>query len=730
MSLLLNRWWYLPALLFGAILFVSLAIGLERITEGRKNIDASAQTSAWIAAQANLEHARLGLAVERYFAGHATRDDLLLRLDLFWSRLPLIVSGPEAALLRRLPGAGDLVAESIAVAEQIEKIALVAAPDDAAARDRILALLASIGPRLHDLSVEASGEGKTASAIQSLLNVFHVLVLAITGALIAILALGAIWLHQARRALRQRRELDAARVALVESEASLQHIIENAPVSIAFRNLEGTYRMVNPVLLSWTGRQPDDIVGKSFADIFPPDLAGRLAEIDAKAIRTGMPIAESLDVSYADGSTRFVTGTTFPVRDGDGKVLGVGTIAVDMSDIREAERILERAQRMETVGQLSGGIAHDFNNMLTVIRGNLELLEEETAGHPECARRLTAAMRASDRASDLTRRLLAFSRKQHLVPRPIDVTETFDHLETLLRRTLREDVALMIRALGDIPPIVLDASQFESAIINLALNAQDAMPDGGELTIEASFEASGQDGAAGDLVVTVSDTGTGIPRELIDRVLEPFFTTKEVGKGTGLGLSMVYGFAKQSDGAMSINSTPDRGTTITLRFPIGPAAGADAAQTSDGAPFSGRTMHVLLVEDEQDVSALITEQLRAMGHTVVAATSGAEALDLFDSLRPRPHLVITDVVLPGGLSGRRLLETLRTYDAGLPGVVISGYSEGVIDREGPLPADVVFLAKPFTRAQLAQALARVQEMKSGQTFGGVTPVTAVPGPVA
>jgi CheY-like chemotaxis protein len=141
-------------------------------------------------------------------------------------------------------------------------------------------------------------------------------------------------------------------------------------------------------------------------------------------------------------------------------------------------------------------------------------------------------------------------------------------------------------------------------------------------------------------------------------------------------------------------------------------------------------MHVLLVEDEQDVSALITEQLRAMGHTVVAATSGAEALDLFDSLRPRPHLVITDMVLPGGLSGRRLLETLRTYDAGLPGVVISGYSEGVIDREGPLPADVVFLAKPFTRAQLAQALARVQEMKAGQTSGVVTPVTAVPGPVA
>jgi PAS domain S-box-containing protein len=493
-------------------------------------------------------------------------------------------------------------------------------------------------------------------------------------------------------------QLAAARAALAEARSQLDQIVANAPISVSLRDREGRYRMANDLLLTWMQRSSDEVIGKSIDELYPVEFAAEIRDNDHMVIEAARPVSEERQVSHPDGKTRHIMGTSFPAVDAAGRVVGVGTIGLDVTEWKAAERRLEEAQRMEALGQLTGGIAHDFNNLLTVVRGSLELLGEGRCDADTAQRRIAMAMKAADRGAELTQNLLSFAKRQRLSPEAVPVAEIFVHLRDLLDRTLREDIALEIDVAADIPEITIDSARLETALVNLSINAQEAMPSGGTLTIRSWLDAK-----RGDICISLGDTGVGMRREMLDHVYDPFFTTKGEGQGKGLGLSMVRGFVEQSGGVVEIDSEPGRGTTVQLRLPVKIPALRTAQIVGDS---NAPPLNILLVEDEEGVRDLTVELLNSMGHTVVAAASGIEAMETYESHRPRPDLLISDLVLPGGISGRKIVQSLRAADPRLPAVVMSGYADTVIRQEGALPRDVVFLRKPFSRAQLAAAVNR------------------------
>ena len=383
-----------------------------------------------------------------------------------------------------------------------------------------------------------------------------------------------------------------------------------------------------------------------------------------------------------------------------------------MDERHAAEQALIRSQRLESLGQLTGGVAHDFNNLLTVVLGNVSLLKTVTAqGAPVSQdESLGEIERAAKRAADLTRQLLAFARRQPLLPRVIDLATAIESAEPMLRRVLGDGNRLELvttkgEALANVDPV-----QIETTLLNLCINARDAMPNGGTLVIEtgkatldAQYTRTAGDVAPGRYsVITVSDTGSGIPAEHLPRVFEPFFTTKGPGKGTGLGLSMVYGFVRQSGGHVRVSSEVGRGTSVRIYFPE--AMGTPAVSTpAPGDPPLGQGEVVLLVEDEPVVLGLAERLLRQLGYSVLQAKDGQTALAL---VKPdtRLDLLLTDVVLPGELSGPRLAEAVRRIRPGLPVLFASGYSQEIIELGAHGGEEVRFLAKPYDRRKLAQAV--------------------------
>ena len=383
-----------------------------------------------------------------------------------------------------------------------------------------------------------------------------------------------------------------------------------------------------------------------------------------------------------------------------------------MDERHAAEQALIRSQRLESLGQLTGGVAHDFNNLLTVVLGNVSLLKTVTAQGALASQdeSLGEIERAAKRAADLTRQLLAFARRQPLLPRVIDLATAIESAEPMLRRALGDRITLELvttngEALANVDPV-----QIETTLLNLCINARDAMPNGGTLVIESGkatldtqYARSAGDVAPGRYsVITVSDTGSGIPAEYLPRVFEPFFTTKGPGKGTGLGLSMVYGFVKQSGGHIRVSSEVGRGTSVKIYFPE--STGTPAVSTpAPGDVPRGQGEVVLLVEDEPVVLGLAERLLSQLGYSVLKAKDGQTALAL---VKPdtRLDLLLTDVVLPGELSGPRLAEELRRVRPGLPVLFASGYSQEIIEIGAHGGEDVRFLAKPYDRRKLAQAV--------------------------
>jgi len=378
-----------------------------------------------------------------------------------------------------------------------------------------------------------------------------------------------------------------------------------------------------------------------------------------------------------------------------------------------AEEALRQAQKMETVGQLSGGIAHDFNNLLQVIHGNLTLLRHALpADEAKWQRAVGNAILGAERAAALTRRLLAFSRRQPLDPRPVDVNHLIHEMSDLLQRTLGETVRVDLVLAPELPPAEVDPNQLENAILNLAINARDAMPEGGVLSIEASaaeidrqFIDLHPDAAPGKyLRLSVADTGTGMDPETLSRAIEPFFTTKEVGRGTGLGLSMVYGFVRQSGGYLDLQSTPGEGTRVDIYLPWARNMVAEVSPQADRAEIKrGSGQSVLLCEDDPDVRRFSAETLTDLGYTVAEAGSADEALTLLKGVGPF-DLLFTDVVLPGGKTGAELAREARAAQPGLRVLFTTGYARSALD-DTVMEAGVDLLPKPFSVEELAERLA-------------------------
>ncbi|MBX3499213.1 MAG: PAS domain S-box protein [Alphaproteobacteria bacterium] len=391
---------------------------------------------------------------------------------------------------------------------------------------------------------------------------------------------------------------------------------------------------------------------------------------------------------------------------------GTISLRLDITARKAVEEQLRQSQKMDAIGQLTGGVAHDINNMLTVIIGNAEALLEQRSLEADARETLELMLRAAEGSAELTNRLLAFARRQPLRPKQLDVNGFIGRMEGLLRRSLGEQVEVVLARAADLWPVSIDPGQLETAILNLAINARDAMPGGGRLTIatgnaivDASYATGRHDVAIGDyVVVSISDTGTGMTPQTLAHAFEPFFTTKDVGKGTGLGLSMVYGFVQQSGGHVTIHSEAGEGTTVRMYLP--------RASDADGAPGNGETQAplstargetILLVEDDDLVRGHVVTQLRQLGYRVTPASDGRQALALLAGEEP-VDLLFTDMVMPGGIGGRELAEQARRLRPGIRTLFTTGYSADAVARAGRLELDAPLLGKPYRLRELAERI--------------------------
>jgi nitrogen-specific signal transduction histidine kinase/ActR/RegA family two-component response regulator len=398
----------------------------------------------------------------------------------------------------------------------------------------------------------------------------------------------------------------------------------------------------------------------------------------------------------------------------------------DITERKETEAQLRQAQKMEAVGQLTGGVAHDFNNLLTVTLGNLDMLQDHVASNPAAQELVDTAIKASERGADLTQRLLAYSRKQALDPEVTEINRLISNSIELLRRTLGEDIEIEAMLDDALWKAMVDPKQLENAILNLALNARDAMPDGGKLTIETAniyldreYADTHDEVRRGRYVlIEVSDTGTGMPAEAMGRAFDPFFTTKEVGQGSGLGLSMVYGFAKQSGGHVAIYSQAGHGTMVKLYLPkVASAEGPIGVEPDQKMLLPKGNESLLVVEDDADVRAFITTALRSVGYSVIEAADGESALALADET-PDIGLLITDVVLPHGMNGRDVADGVQKRRPSVKVLFTSGYPESAIVHQGKLDEGVELLTKPYTRETLARRVRQILDTPNAGARSG------------
>jgi len=448
----------------------------------------------------------------------------------------------------------------------------------------------------------------------------------------------------------------------------------------------------------------------AFVDlVHPDDRAAVKAAIDR-----GASDANAFEIEYrivrTDGTVRWLHARADIVRDAAGRpVRMIGTVQ-DSTDRRQLEEQLRQSQKLEAIGRLAGGVAHDLNNALTAIGGYAELALAELTADQSARLDVEEIRRAAERAASVTRQLLAFSRKQLLEPRVFDVNETISSLGRMLERLIGDDVELKTNVGADVPPIVADPGQFAQAIINLAVNARDAMPSGGRLTIHTTAEELDEAFARAHppmppgkyVIVSVEDNGQGMTVETQARIFEPFFTTKEVGKGTGLGLSMVYGTVKQSGGFIFVDSEVGRGTTFRLFFPpAAPGRVAPAAPSTSGKT-APTTATVLIAEDEPAVRNLVASTLKAEPYQLLLAQSAEEALEIASRHSGAIDLLLTDAIMPGR-SGIELANALVASRPGLPVIIMSGYTDQSLNVNG-LEHEVVLLHKPFTPRELRQLI--------------------------
>ena len=503
-------------------------------------------------------------------------------------------------------------------------------------------------------------------------------------------------------------ERERSRQALSESELRYRSLYNNTPVMMHSIDREGRLVSVSDYWCETLGYTRDEVIGRAITEFMAEESGKRLEQqILPEFRRTGrVKDAECQFVSKA-GGVRDILLSAVAEHGVAGDAFGWLAVMVDITEKKEIQSQLLQAQKMEAVGQLTGGMAHDFNNLLTVIIGNLDTVAESLAG--DRRQLVESALKAAERGAALTHRLLAFSRRQALSPETLDLHRLASDMGDLLRRTLGEHVEIEIKPPAGLWPAAADRGQVENALLNLAINARDAMPSGGTLTIDTANVHLDDDYAAGNaevipgdyVMLAVSDSGVGMPAEVLAHAMEPFFTTKEVGKGTGLGLSMIYGFAKQSRGHLKIESKPDNGTTIRLYLPradTGAATPVAAAAAPAGLAGGGET--ILVVEDNPAVRLVIVQQLRRLGYRIIETVDGKQASKVLDS-DVSIALLFTDIIMPGGMSGRQLAEQARRRRPTLKVLFMSGYAEDA-DAHPDSPAlSNNFLQKPFRSRDLA-----------------------------
>ena len=559
---------------------------------------------------------------------------------------------------------------------------------------------------------------------------------------------------------RQKQLLIRDQFAAIDAERSrLNTLLENLPVGVAFVNADGSTLLSNPAFRRFlpSGDIPARLPNAEEMWEGYEEDGSRITRdrfVTMRALRgEHVPGLEFLH-HPARGPSVWTRVSGVPLRNpGSSRVTGSISVIVDIDEqkrsqealaqaaqkleqevdartreLREAlarleaeaeeraraEEALRQAQKMEAVGQLTGGIAHDFNNMLTGIIGAIDILKRRiaTGRLDDLDRFMDAASTSAQRAAGLTARLLAFSRRQSLDSRPTDVGKLIHSLEDLLRRTMSESIEVEILSSSPLSPALVDANQLESAIINLAINARDAMPDGGRLTLsceeveldEECFARNPGISPGRYIMVGVSDTGVGIDGDTLDKVFDPFFTTKPIGQGTGLGLSMVYGFAKQSNGLVRIDSQVGEGTKVTIFLPVADLQPHEEPAES-AAIHHGDGQSVLLVEDDESVRLLVRDVLEELGYKATEAADGQQAVRILESGR-RFDLMISDVGLPG-MNGRQLAEIAREHLPDLPVLFVTGYAEGAAVRGGFLSDNMQMITKPF---QIEMLSARIREM--------------------
>ncbi len=508
-------------------------------------------------------------------------------------------------------------------------------------------------------------------------------------------------------------ERKAIEEALRAGEEMLRGIFETEAVGIAITALDGSFIQSNGAYQEIMGWSAEELSGMTFFDL---THEGDRAETERRhaELLSGAVASYQQDKRYLhkDGSVIWANVNAARLMNAEGEIIGDIAVVEDITRRREIEAQLLQSQKMEAVGQLTGGVAHDFNNLLTVISGSLHLLEDSSAFARSGNDLVRRALDAVERGADLTQRLLAFSRTQKLQPDAIDAGKLVLGMTEILQRTLGANIEIVTLQPDDLWSCETDQSQLENAILNLAINARDAMPGGGRLTIETeNIELDGEfdnfpaDVASGDYVMlTVSDNGEGIPKDVLAHVFEPFYTTKGVGKGSGLGLSMVYGFAQQSGGHATINSEQGLGTAVKIYLPRAARKAAPAPPEQPSVSereAKGET--ILVVEDDPDVRTLAVALLSKLGYGIVEAEDAKSALALLPE-SGRIDLLLSDIVLPGKMNGVELAVEVRALQPQVKMVFMSGYTQRAFDAEGIDGLDYIYIQKPFGKPVLAKAI--------------------------
>lgn len=508
-------------------------------------------------------------------------------------------------------------------------------------------------------------------------------------------------------------ERKASEAALRESERRLCEMMENVRLASVMLNSDSRILFVNQFLLDLTGWAEEEVMGKSWFEIFiPPELAAVVRKAFDQGM-AGMPLPHfENEIITRHGERRLIRWNNTTLKEASGRITGIASIGEDITEHRRLEEQLRQAQKMEAIGVLAGGVAHDFNNILGAMMLHINLIQSDPCLAHEAKASLDELSAGAQRAANLTRQLLLFSRKQILDAKPLDLLAVIHDLIKMLRRIIGEDIDLAFHREEEHYWIQADVSMMEQVLMNLCVNARDAMPNGGRLAIlirrlewKMELLKDHPEGRPGRFVcLSVSDTGCGMSPATLKRVFEPFFTTKEVGKGTGLGLTTVYGIVKQHQGWVEAESALGQGSTFRVYLPELDGSAPITSTSSESTPMQGGTETILLVEDELPVRRVLALRLRKLGYTVFEAADGIEAFQIWTNQQPRIDLLFTDMVMPQGITGFDLAERLRKDKPALKVILSSGYSTETIKLTSLGDHGIRFLPKPYDGLKLARSV--------------------------